>query len=185
MNDNPVFIFGAGASKACGGPLTDDILYNAFCVEEVSKKLDRLDDVEKFKTCLTEHFHVPQQSAMPDQFPSLTLLLSILDLSIERNRPLPQKKPHYPKGLGRQELTEVRATIEYIIFSVLDHYLRTPVGQAYQNLLNSPLIDTEQGPRMISLNYDILLDNLTCELAERYHFNSRLDYGCESERMRT
>jgi hypothetical protein len=27
---NPVFIFGAGASKACGGPLTDEILFESF-----------------------------------------------------------------------------------------------------------------------------------------------------------
>ena len=29
---NPVFIFGAGATKACGGPLTSDILPDAFTI---------------------------------------------------------------------------------------------------------------------------------------------------------
>lgn len=178
MNPNPVFIFGAGASVACGGPLTNEILYKAFCDETVKKKLVR-PEVSLVKECLIEHFHVPQRSATLDQYPSLTLLLSILDLSIERNRPLPRKMPQFPKGLGRDELTKVRATIEYIIFSVLDHYLRTPIGGAYRDLLKSSLIDGEKGPRTISLNYDIILDNLMCEVAQYSDINATPDYGCD------
>ncbi len=107
------------------------------------------------------------------------MLLSILDLSIERNRPLPQRKPEFPKGIGRQELTRIRATIEYIIFAVLDHRLRAPIGRAYRNLLSSPLIDPEAGPKAISLNYDIILDNLMCEVAQRHSSKAAPDYGCD------
>src|SRR5215469_126755 len=158
MKEKPVFIFGAGASKACGGPLTDEILYNAFCNDDLRATLERPKDVDIVRDCLQEHFHAPKQCGTPSDYPSLTLLLSLLDLSIERNRPLPRKKPDFPKGLGRLELTRARAAIEYIIFAVLDYHLRMPIGSAYRNLLASPLIDPEVGPQAISLNYDIILD---------------------------
>ena len=175
----PIFIFGAGASKACGGPLTDEILYDAFCNPDVHAKLERTQDVDLVKQCLIDHFHVPSKDAGLSDFPSLTLLLSILDLSIERNRPLPQRKPQFPKGLGRQELTKVRATIEYIIFAVLDYHLRTPIGRAYRDLLSSSLINPDDGLRAISLNYDIILDNLMCEAAQHHDANAAPDYCCD------
>ena len=93
MSWKPVFIFGAGASAACGGPLTNDILYKAFCDDDLRKTLERPQDIEHLRQCLTEHFHVPHNDATREDYPPLTLLLSILDLSIERNRPLPQRKP--------------------------------------------------------------------------------------------
>src|SRR4051812_4795024 len=161
-HENPVFIFGAGASKACGGPLTDDILFDAFRNEAINAKVtrERPQEVEVVWECLTEHFHVPKQDAAKTDFPSLTLLLSILDLSIDRNRALPRRLPRFPKGLGRQELTKARAAIEYLIFSVLDYHLRSPLGRAYRDLLSSPMIDDARGARVISLNYDIILDSL-------------------------
>jgi hypothetical protein len=175
----PVFILGAGASAACGGPLTNDILYQAFCDDALHATLERPQDIEHLRQCLTEHFHVPRNSAAREDYPPLTLLLSILDLSIERNRPLPQRKPDFPKGLGRQELAKARATIEYVIFAVLDYHLRTPIGRAYRDLLFGPLIDPDDGPRAISLNYDIILDNLMCEVAQRHNCDAVPDYGCD------
>jgi hypothetical protein len=145
----------------------------------VSATLERSNDVELVRECLSEHFHVPKESASRNDYPSLTLLLSILDLSIERNRPLPQRKPEFPKGIGRQELTRIRATIEYIIFAVLDYHFRKPIGRAYRNLLSSPFVDPEAGPKAISLNYDIILDNLMCEVAQRHSAEATPDYGCD------
>jgi hypothetical protein len=179
MQENPVFIFGAGASKACGGPLTDEILYDAFCNDTLCSTLDRLNEIELVRRCLTEHFHVPKEGARAQDYPPLTLFMSLLDLAIERNRPLPMRKPEFPKGIGRQELTRIRATIEYIIFAVLDYYLRTPIGGAYRKLLYSPLIDPKIGPRAISLNYDIILDNLMCEVAQRHDRDAAPGYGCD------
>ena len=77
MKENSVFIFGAGASKACGGPLTDEILYDAFCDEAVRAILERPKDVEFVRECLSEHFHVPKQGASLNDYPSLTLRVPI------------------------------------------------------------------------------------------------------------
>jgi len=180
-HNNPVFIFGAGASKACGGPLTDEILFDAFHNDAIEARLkqERPRDVELVWQCLTEHFNVPTEGAAVSDFPSLTLLLSILDLSIERNRPLPRRVPRFPKGLGRQELTKARAAIEYIIFIVLDYHLRLPLGRAYRDLLASPVIDAGRGVRAISLNYDIILDNIMCEIAQRHDVDAMPNYCCD------
>ena len=112
MSQGPVFIFGAGASRPYGGPLTNEILFRAFS-ERVVPLDERKEQIQTFRECLMEHFHVPNDGlAKKEEFPSLTMLLSIVDLAIERNRPLPQG-PKFPMGMGREELTQARATVEF------------------------------------------------------------------------
>src|SRR4051812_7632449 len=122
--DQTVVIFGAGASAACGTPLTNEILWRAFSDESVhsvlSRSKERAEDLDRVRYCLTNHFHVPETAAQKEDYPSLTLLLSMLDLSIERNRPFPASKL-FPSGLSREDLAKARGALEYIIFGVLDH----------------------------------------------------------------
>src|SRR5258707_11934149 len=96
QREQTVVIFGAGASAACGTPLTNEILWKAFHDEDVKRDLtrnnERAEDLERVLYCLTNHFHVPASGAKPEDYPSLTLLLSLLDLSIDRNRPMPASK---------------------------------------------------------------------------------------------
>src|SRR5947208_3239201 len=58
FGQHPIFIFGAGATRACGGPLTADILPNAF-KEPVYGRLECTALAESVNRCLIEHFHVP------------------------------------------------------------------------------------------------------------------------------
>jgi hypothetical protein len=89
----PVAIFGAGASKACGGPMTDEILPHAFEAFHSAKRPqsydreDFFDDVERF---LCEQFYLPKHAAVRQKahYPGLPLLLSLLDTSIDRGQPL-------------------------------------------------------------------------------------------------
>jgi hypothetical protein len=182
--DTTVLIFGAGASKASGTPLTNEILWRAFCDEDVIRELgrhtDRAIDLEKVHDCLTEHFHIPELDPSKDDFPSLTLLLSILDLSINRNRPFPASEK-YPSGLSREELAHARASIEYIIFAVLDYYIQRPTGHAQRDLISHPAVaGGAQGPQIISLNYDIIADTTVCQLAQDACGDvGRVDYSCD------
>jgi hypothetical protein len=184
QRDKTVVVFGAGASAACGTPLTNEILWKAFDDEEVKRDLsrnkDRADDIERVQYCLTNHFHVPDHDAQPEDYPSLTLLLSLLDLSIERNRPFPAS-PKFPSGLSREELAKARAALEYIIFGVLDHYLKDQRKHAQYDLLGSEAVrNGTEGPQVISLNYDIIADTALCRLAEeRCGKDARLDYVCD------
>jgi hypothetical protein len=182
--DRAVVIFGAGASAACGTPLTNEILPKAFGDEEVKRRLsenqDRASDIARVQYCLTNHFHVPPEDAQPEDYPSLTLLLSLLDLSIERNRPFPPSK-EFPSGFSREELAKARGALEYIIFGVLDHYLKDQRKQAQHDLLASEFVrNGKHGPQVISLNYDIIADTALCHLAEqRCGKTARLDYACD------
>jgi hypothetical protein len=179
-----VVIFGAGASAACGTPVTNEILWKAFCDREVAPNLsrngERKEDIERVWYCLTKHFHVPSSEARKEDFPSLTLLLSILDLSIDRNRPLPPSE-RFPSGLSREELGKARAALEYIIFAVLDHYLGSPEGDLQDQLLRAALFNNSgRGPQVISLNYDIIADTALCRIAQTVKGEeARLDYGCD------
>src|SRR5437763_91681 len=159
VRDQTVFILGAGASRACGTPLTNEILWHACrnpdVKAELARDVKRLDDLRQVEDCLSEHFHVPAVNARMEDFPSLTLLLSLLDLSIDRNRPFGASKA-FPNGLSREDLAKARSSIEYIIFAVLDYFLQRPSGTGQRDLLRSGLIDPKVGPQVISLNYDII-----------------------------
>jgi hypothetical protein len=178
-----VLILGAGASASCGTPVTNEILWKAFCDEAVGRDLrahpERAADIQDLHHCLIDHFHVPEAHIEKEDFPSLTLLLSILDLSIERNRPLAATKRH-PSGLSREQLAKARGAIEYMIFAVLDHYLQRPTGGAQRELISHPAIAEPHGPQVISLNYDIIADTTISRLAQaRGATNARMDYVCD------
>lgn len=183
QRDQTVFIFGAGASAACGTPLTNEILWRAFTEESVYAELcrngERAVDVKCVGDCLKEHFHVPEEGAQKEDFPSLTLLLSILDISIDRNRPFPPSDT-FPNGLSREDLAKARGSLEYIVFGVLDHYLKNAAGNAQRDLLQSSLVAEKEGPQVISLNYDIIADAAMCQIAQdRKGSLGRLDYACD------
>ena len=189
QREGSVFIFGAGASKDCDTPLTNEILWHAFCDENVRKTLprdsSRVGDIAEVRDCLIDHFHVVDparrnlEDARKEDFPSLTLLLSILDLSIERNRPFGGSKTH-ANGLSVEDLTKRRASVEYIIFEVLDHFLAQSEHSAQRELLSSALADGDDGPHVISLNYDLIADTAICGIAqERKGDEYRVDYACD------
>ena len=78
MPINPVVIFGAGATKACGGPLTNEILPNIFTHQD---DIEREGFIELLNKFLNESFHVPSDVDLrqPDHYPGLPLLLSLID----------------------------------------------------------------------------------------------------------
>src|SRR5271169_1809636 len=84
-----VFVFGAGATKACGGPLTHEILPAAF-EPPVADTLKHVNLSRLVERCLIDHFHIPENVAdrVRNDYPPLPLLLSLLDLAIDRDRPL-------------------------------------------------------------------------------------------------
>jgi hypothetical protein len=83
MCSMPVVIFGAGATKACGGPLTAEILPRAF---ECEAELGREDFFLTLDGFLIENFHVPENhgARQADHYPALPLLISLIDTAIDR-----------------------------------------------------------------------------------------------------
>lgn len=158
MPSNPIVIFGAGATKACGGPLTNEILPNAFdAIDEIEREgfLNLLNDF------LAQNFHVPP---LPEQqqsdYPALPLLLSLIDTAIDR------KHSFGPKW-DLDRLVKVRDALEYAIFAILEYQLgQTGARNHYLRLLRMLYADPNSEPKVISLNYDIIVDNTMMRLNE-------------------
>lgn len=166
-----VVIFGAGATKACGGPLTSEILPRAFERQTAIEREQFLPLVEAF---LKQNFHLATDVALrkTEDYPPLPLLLSMLDIAIDRRQSLGRD---WPSG----RLEEVRNALEYIIFAVLTHELaeiESPgvahkADHYFRFLQTLPSLDDLT---VISLNYDIIVDNALLKLTDAFP-----DYGCD------
>jgi len=95
MTEKPVIILGAGATKACGGPLTDEILPAALNGEIIHDNLvipveDREELLKLNRDFLESCFNVPRnnRSIRKEDCPSLSFVLSMLRQSIELQKPL-------------------------------------------------------------------------------------------------
>ncbi len=86
-------VFGAGATAACGGPMTAQILPDAYqCFrenqnDELFGREDFFHDLGKF---LQSEFHVDpfDPNVPPQAYPSLPLLLSLVDTALDRKQPI-------------------------------------------------------------------------------------------------
>ena len=168
---NPVFVLGAGATKACGGPITNEILPLAF-TPEFRERMKREDYLERIDSCLIRHFHLPvdPKDRLPDDYPSLTLMLSVLDLAIDQKRP-------FENTWDVAALAECRSALEYVIFSVLDLALERVRVDYYQQMMDALQVEIGAAPQVLSLNYDLMADNVLFGLADKH--NARPDYGCD------
>lgn len=171
-----VVILGAGATKACGGPLTNEILPTAFSLPTVRERQVNLELIDAF---LVEHFNVPVNwdARQPSDFPGLPLLMSLIDIAIDRRHAFGANWPI-------ERLQELRPSLELLIFAVIDHMLMH-AGENHQRTLLQRLSANGREPNIISLNYDILADNALIEagLGLGLHPGGnqpRLpDYGCD------
>jgi len=166
MVTKPVIILGAGATKACGGPLTDEILPAALNSEIAhDDKTTLVEDREELLALthefLSECFNVPVQNNVirKEDCPSLPLVLSMLRRSVELRKPI---------GTWEGEsLVKAKRAIEYSVFAVIEAALRRirQNQHLHYNLLQ-PLYQQDIEPTVISLNYDVIVDNAMFSLAE-------------------
>ena len=175
MPSNTVIVFGAGATKACGGPLTNEILPQAF-EPTVRSEIEREYYIDLLDQFLVENFHLPkvESERTKTDYPGLPLLLSLIDTAIDRNQPM---GPSWPIDLLRQ----VRRALQYMIFALLEYKLRGLTHNYYSDLLRT-IGSQSTPPTVISLNYDIIVDNSLVAIS-----NALPDYGCDiaTERYRT
>lgn len=160
----PVLVLGAGATKACNGPLTNEILSEA---DRIVNAIEREGFVSLVSKFLEDVFHAPVRELRKKfSYPSLPLLMSLIDTAIDRGQPL--------AGYSVARLREVRSAIEYTIFSVLEYTLRSDIPPHHTRAMSLLFAESEE-PRVISLNYDIIADNA---LAIRSP-DTFPDYGCD------
>ncbi len=166
MYQNPVIFLGAGATKACGGPMTDDILPLALSNRLANENLDnQIVDREEL-LCLTEDFmqkcfNVPKDDDLisKDTCPSLPMVLSMLRRSTSQNLPI--------GDFQGENLIKARRAIEYSIFAVIEAALmKIPQNKRFHTQLLEPMYRQNIEPTVISLNYDVIVDNAMFMLSE-------------------
>jgi hypothetical protein len=162
---NPVLILGAGATKACNGPLTNEILLEA---ERAVPAIEREGYLALLDRFLEDVFRLPPRPARTKfSYPGLPLLMSLIDTAIDRGQPLHAR-------YDVPTLRNVRAALDYAIFAVLEYKLRGEIP-SYHSRAVDLLFPQGTEPRLISLNYDIIADNV---LAARSQVMFP-DYGCD------
>jgi hypothetical protein len=111
----PVLILGAGATRACNGPLTNEVLLEA---DKAVTDIEREGYLALLDRFLEEVFHLPPRALRTKfSYPGLPLLMSLIDTAIDRGQPL-----HVNYDVPK--LRDVRAALEYAIFVVLEFELR-------------------------------------------------------------
>jgi hypothetical protein len=182
MSEKPVIILGAGATKACGGPLTDEILPAALNGEmehdnEKTLVADREELLFLTSQFLTECFNVPTtRPVTKSDCPSLPMVLSMLRRSIDLKQPIGDWEG--------ERLVKARRAIEYSIFAVIEAALRRMSSSTrfLHNQLLEPLYARGADVTVTSLNYDVIVDNAMfalCEIHQQNHPPYPPDYGVD------
>jgi hypothetical protein len=170
MRDTPVIVFGAGATKNCGGPLTNEILPEAFRVGPSLPEKDQA--IALLREFLDSCFALNVPKGEPRDFPSLPLLLSLPDSAIDRKQPF---GPAWP--LDR--VSEVRQAVEAAVFAVLDFSSPQAEATSYAGLLELAYPKATPEAAVISLNYDMILDMAMFDLCQNRKPDSVPSYGCD------
>jgi len=176
MAEKPVIILGAGATKACGGPLTEEILPAALNGEmaddnRVTRVEDREELLDLASQFLRDCFNVPVdgRTIKKEYCPSLPMVLSMLHRSATSGLPL--------GNWEGDRLVKAKRAIEYAMFAVIEAALRRiPSGREYHRKLLQPLYRRGVEPSVVSLNYDVIVDNAMFALADRHQRGHPPDY---------
>lgn len=168
MRDTPVIIFGAGATKDCGGPLTSEILHEAFQASPTQAL--QWDAIQLLKRFLDDNFKLARAGI--EDYPSLPLLLSLIDTAIDR-------KQAYSTAWPIEEVVKVREAVEAAIFAVLDFRRPQEEMASYFGLLQLAYPAVAPEATVISLNYDMILDMAMFDLCDQRKPRSMPSYGCD------
>ncbi len=173
MNIKDVIILGAGASKSEGAPLQNELFKEFFKyykhvlkgkVWSLSEEQEKLiiDYFKKFWGIDIENYQ--NQNI---EFPTFEECLGVLDLAYYRGESF--------KGYSKKKIEQIRNALIFLIAKVLDEKLRGRI------IYHRKLIDRLKNEgclrqtAFLSLNYDIIIDNVLADLYEEYH----LDYGID------
>lgn len=158
-----VIILGAGASKSEGMPLQNE-LFKKFFKYYLKKDRDKLimDFFRDFWGMDESNYHIPGIN-----FPTFEECLGTLDWAYSRGETL--------KGYSQEKINKIRDGLVFLIAKVLDESLKNKVSH-HANLLERLSAEDRLGKTaFVSLNYDIVIDNV---FMDRYGYDY-IDYGID------
>lgn len=149
-----VLFLGAGATKSVQGPLTDEILPRVY--ENNLSWMAADPKAARLAGFLQQEFHL-RPGLKKEQCPSLPLLLSLIDMALDR-------RELFAPNWDVEILAELRQQIELGIFDVLEEALvKFPTNNHYQLL--ERLFPGTEVPAVISTNYDLVVDTTLMSLS--------------------
>lgn len=149
-----VTFLGAGATKACGGLITNEILPAILANPPAVDPAGRLPKLSQF---LQEQFHVLPGST-PESYPGLPMLMSLLDTALERRQ-------DFHPDWNSNSILEIREAIELGIFEVLEEKLYKAQTNNHWDLINR-IYPAPSQPCVVSTNYDLIMDTAMMFLSE-------------------
>ncbi len=149
-----VIFLGAGATKACGGPMTNEILPLILGSAPTFDPAGRLPRLRQF---LQEQFHILPNSPQ-DSYPGLPMLMSLLDTALDR------RQAFHP-AWDANSILEIREAVEFGIFDVLEEKLFKVQTNNHWDLLQK-IYPPQVQPCVISTNYDLIIDTAMMFLSE-------------------
>lgn len=195
-----VFFLGAGASKAAGMPLTNEltagVAYSLLSKEDpreerISDYLLKVHQVER--THLEAGYHywkttyvdrgtgASKPSKAPiSQLPSIIYILSLIDVFLSEDCVVYDRaREHYPKQVDRRELDRIRERSIQCIAHAFDEISETIQPPAW--LVNFVRSLSSTDDTLITTNWDILLDKAAVKRTvnrEKFRFpHTAIDYG--------
>ncbi|HKR95885.1 MAG TPA: hypothetical protein VJW55_11005, partial [Candidatus Angelobacter sp.] len=152
----------------CNGPLTNEILPGMLQKKGVDPQ-QKLDELAKF---LDDVFHV-NSTSKPEDYPGLPLMMSLLDLALDRKQP-------FHANWSTDQLAKVRQAMELGIFDLLERQLNTAPTTNHYSMIHQ-LYPQPTEPCVLSLNYDLIIDTAMMFVSEgRGDMQGRFpDYGCD------
>jgi SIR2-like protein len=172
-----VYVFGAGASRVHGAPLTDTILPYAFGHVR-SEDRANFDLIARFLADVfgfaVKRFDPKSRDPARNAYPGLVDILSTVDLALDR-------KENLARGYDLTRLRQVRDALNYAIFVAIERSLQGPPNPVTSKLLAN--IDSSKAV-FISLNYDVIADIAIADAVHSGWIDSRpedypaaLNYG--------
>jgi hypothetical protein len=154
MGKTVVFL-GAGATKACKGPLTDEILPGIHKLADDPVSGGYLDRLKNF---LEGQFHVTSISPK-EHYPGLPLVMSLVDTALVRRQA-------FSSDWDATAVSQLREQMEFGIFDLLEERLERSPTNNHWELLNRLYLMGGEEPCVISTNYDLIVDTAMMFLSE-------------------
>ncbi|RLG10554.1 MAG: hypothetical protein DRN64_02745 [Thaumarchaeota archaeon] len=168
-----VIILGAGASKSEGAPLQNELFKEFFEYYKQVLKGKEGSLPKKQEKLIIEYFKkfwgidIENFQNQDVEFPTFEECLGILDLAYYRGESF--------KGYPKKKIEQIRNALIFLIAKVLDEKLQ---GKIIHHKELVKRLKKEENLRQIaflSLNYDIIIDNVLVNLYPEFH----LDYGID------
>lgn len=154
-----VIFLGAGATKACDGPLTSEILPALMAGPYAAGPATPL-----LTDFLRTLFHVDAGSPA-EHYPGLPLVMSLIDTALDRRQAF-----HPDWDLDR--VSKLRQEVELLIFDLLEDKLNTAPTNSFYRLMDITYPAPAE-PCIVSTNYDLIADTAMMFLSQ-----ARTPDGC-------